>query len=271
MSTLAVQRDALMPRSPDSKGPGFALALLAHAALVVALAFGVNWKASDPEGVEAELWASVPQIAAPKATEPEPTPVKPEPKPEPQPVAKPEPKPQVKEEVRPDAQIAIEKARKEDERKKKEEAEKLAQQQKAEKLKLEKEEKRKKELEDQRLAAEHKKAVERMLAAAGGGEPNSTGKAQQTSGPSASYMGRVIARIKPHVQFPVSTSGDPAEVTVTVAPDGTIMSYRIAKSSGSSAFDDAALRAVQETAVLPRDNDGRVPSPMTIVIHRPGT
>jgi len=83
MSTLAVPRDALMPRSPDSKGPGFALALLAHAALVVALAFGVNWKASDPEGVEAELWASVPQIAAPKATEPEPTPVKPEPKPEP--------------------------------------------------------------------------------------------------------------------------------------------------------------------------------------------
>lgn len=265
-----MQRDALMPRSPDSKGSGFVLALLAHAGLVVALAFGVNWKASDPEGVEAELWASVPQIAAPQATEPEPTPVKPEPKPEPQPVVKPEPKPQPKEEVRPDAQIAIEKARKEDERKKKEEAEKLAQRQKAEKLKLEKEEKRKKEQEDQRLAAEHKKAVERMLAAAGGGEPNSTGKSQQTSGPSASYMGRVIARIKPHVKFPDS-NGAPAEVTVTVAPDGTIMSYSIAKSSGSSAFDDAALRAVQNTAVLPRDDDGRVPSPMTIVIHRPGT
>jgi colicin import membrane protein len=56
-----------------------------------------------------------------------------------------------------------------------------------------------------------------------------------------------------------------------VASDGTILSYKIAKTSGLSAFDDAALRAVQDTAVLPRDTDGSVPSPMTIVIHRPGT
>jgi colicin import membrane protein len=269
MSTLALQRDALLPRSRDGTGSGFVLALIAHGLLIVALAIGVNWHASEPEGVEAELWAAVPQIAAPKAAEPEP--VKPEPTPEPKPpVVKPEPVPVPKQETLPDAQIAIEKAKREDLKKKKEEAEKLAQLQKLEKQKLEKEDKRKKELETQRAAAEHDKAVKRMLAQAGAGEERSTGTASRTSGPSASYMGRVIARIKPHVQFPISETGDPAEVTITLAPDGTILTYRIAKSSGSPAFDEAALRAVKDTGVLPQDTDGRVPTPMTIVIHRPG-
>jgi len=65
MSTLALQRDALMPRGPRGNGPGFVLALFVHALLVLALAFSVKWHSSEPEGVEAELWAAVPQIAAP--------------------------------------------------------------------------------------------------------------------------------------------------------------------------------------------------------------
>src|SRR2546422_9373535 len=113
MTTLAMQRDALMPRPPGGTGQGFVLALIVHMLLVAAIAFGVNWRSSEPEGVQAELWASVPQIAAPKAVEPEPTPVRPEPKPEPR-VVKREPVPVPKQETRPDAQIAIEKAKRED-------------------------------------------------------------------------------------------------------------------------------------------------------------
>jgi colicin import membrane protein len=269
MTSMALQRDALMPRSPDRRGSGFMLALVAHLLLVAALAFSVNWKASDPEGVEAELWAAVPQIAAPKATEPEPTPVKVEPKPEPKPVVKPEPKPEPKEETRPDAQIAIEKARKEDERKKKEEAEKLAQQQKLEKQKLDKEDKRKKELDDQRLAAEREKNLKRMMAAAGGGDATSTGRASQTAGPTANYLGRIKARIKPNVVFIDSVTGNPTvEVEITVAPDGKILSSRVTKPSGVKEWDEAVLRGIEKTAVLPRDTDGRVYSPM-VIVYRP--
>ena len=39
-------------------------ALGVHALLVVAIAFSVSWRTSNPAGVEAELWAAVPQIAA---------------------------------------------------------------------------------------------------------------------------------------------------------------------------------------------------------------
>ena len=111
MSSTALQRDALMPRSPDGMGRGLMLALIAHALLVVALAFSVNWRASEPAGIEAELWAATPQFAAPRATAPEPAPAPPEVK---RPVPVPAPEPPVSK--APDPQIAIEKARKEEAR-----------------------------------------------------------------------------------------------------------------------------------------------------------
>jgi colicin import membrane protein len=265
MTTLAMQRDALMPRPPGGTGPGFVLALIVHMLLVAAIAFGVNWRSSEPEGVQAELWASMPQIAAPKAVEPEPTPVPPEPKPEPKPLVKPEPAPVPKQETRPDAQIAIEKAKREDQRKKKEEAEKLAQQQKAEKVKLEKDEKRKKEQEDQKLAEFHAKEMKRILGQAGGAETKVEGNSTKTAGPSASYAGRIKARIRPNITFTDPISGNPlATVLVKLAPDGTIIDKRLVKSSGVPAWDAAVMRAIEKTEILPRDIDGRVPPPFEI-------
>ena len=96
MSTAALPRDALMPRQPAGMGAGLLLALLAHGLLVAALAFSVRWNTSNPAGVEAELWAAVPQIAAPRAAAPEPVPVPPEvkpPPPTPPPTAPPVPPP----------------------------------------------------------------------------------------------------------------------------------------------------------------------------------
>ncbi len=84
MNTAALSRDALIPRNPDGLGRGLVMALGVHALLLIAIAFGVSWRSSNPAGVEAELWAAVPQIAAPKPVAPEPTP---------QPVKKPEPLP----------------------------------------------------------------------------------------------------------------------------------------------------------------------------------
>ena len=95
MNALTHSRDDLMPPAPDRRGRGLLLALLMHVLLVAGLAIGVNWKSSEPDAVEAELWAAVPQAAAP-APEPEPPPKpvvedKPVPPQPPQPVERQEP------------------------------------------------------------------------------------------------------------------------------------------------------------------------------------
>ncbi len=242
--------------------------------------------------------AAAPRLQEPPPSpQPEPEPPKPEPKPEPKAKpAPPAPDPRIEQR---DAQIALEKKKqlekkKEAEKLEKERAEKdkaelkrkerekeeKAAKEKAEKDKLAKE-KADKELEKKKAAekAEAKKAAEakadaarmdalrsenlkRMqgLAGASGGE-NATGSALKSAGPSSSYAGRLVGRIKPNITYPGDVVGNPrAEVEVKVSPDGTILSRRIVQSSGNRAWDDAVLRAIDKTEVFPKDTDGRVPS-----------
>lgn len=280
-ATATLDRDAFMPRTPAGLGRGLLLALVAHALLIVALSLGVNWHASPPEGVEAELWAAVPQIAAPRAVEPEPTPPPP---PQPvKPVPTPEPvKPVVKEPPLPDAQIAIEKAKRLEDKRKKEAAQqaaadKLAKQRKAEQAEKLAEQKRKDEADkvkaelaskkqDAALAQAREAQMQRIASLAGAtGDANATGTALQNAGPSASYIGRIKGRIRPNVSFPDTIPGNPkVEVDVRLAPDGRIMSSRIVKGSGVPEWDSAVLRAIERTEVLPRDEYGKVPPALII-------
>lgn len=285
MSTATANLDPLRPRRPGGMGKGLSLALLVHAGLLVAIAFSVNWRSSTPAGVEAELWAAVPQIAAPKPVEPEPLP-KPQPTPK-APEPPPPPKAQPVEKV-PDAQIAIEKARREEEQRLKEEQlrlkeeERLKEQQRLkeeqerkkqelERQKAEAERKRKeaeaKRKEEERLAAVREEQMRRIMSQAGAtGEPSSTGTAARTAGPSASYAGRIIARLRPLSVFSDTVAGNPkAEVSISVGPDGTIIGRKLTKSSGVPAWDDAVLRAIDKAESLPRDVDGRVQNPTLIV------
>lgn len=97
------------------------------------------------------------------------------------------------------------------------------------------------------------------LAGASGAE-SATGTAKQSSGPSPGYGGRVSARIKPNIVFTEDIAGNPtATVEVRTSPDGTIVGRKLTKSSGVKAWDEAVLRAIDKTEVLPRDTDGRVP------------
>lgn len=91
-------------------------------------------------------------------------------------------------------------------------------------------------------------------------------KLKQATGPSASYGGRIQARIKPNITFdPSSISGNPAaEVEVRCAPDGTIIYRKLIKSSGFEKWDIAVLKAIDKTEILPRDVDGRVHSPLLL-------
>jgi colicin import membrane protein len=291
-STLK-RHDNLMPQRPGGIGKGTALALLVHVGLLIALAFGVAWRSQTPAGVSAELWAAVPQIAAPTPVESKPTPPQPQPQPpQPQPQPPPQPQPKPEEPPKPtqaqiDAQIAIEKEKverkqrelleqqREQERKEKERAQKL-EREKAEKVEREKAEKlaaqKQRELEAKRQKEEEARQaklrednLKRILSQAGTGSPNSTGAAARDAGPSASYAGRIIARVKPNIYLTDDLPGNPlAVVEVRCDAEGNIVGRRLVKSSGSKEWDEAVLRALDRTGVLPRDTDGRVPSPMQL-------
>jgi colicin import membrane protein len=46
------------------------------------------------------------------------------------------------------------------------------------------------------------------------------------------------------------------------------MSQRLSNISGNKEWDQAVLRAIERTGVLPRDTDGRVP-PSMVITFRP--
>lgn len=113
-------RDELAPPTPPARLRAIALAVLAHVVLIVALTWGVHWKTStDQPAVQAELWAAVPQQAAPRAdpppepTPPEPPVVAPPPPPPPPPVRQAEPDTR-------EADLAIEREKKRLEKERKE-------------------------------------------------------------------------------------------------------------------------------------------------------
>ncbi len=302
--SLASDRPEFVPPKTSGHGRAIGLAVLAHAFLIAALTWGVGWKRESTNApVQAELWSTTVQQAAPALVEPTPPPPqiepKPEPKVEPPPplpkpakpvkVVEPEPEPKV------DPQIAIEKAKKEekkklekkkaddDKEKAKALAKKEAEEEAAEEAKLAALDKKKRALEAKKLeakkaadakAAENDKKYEVSLkaareanlkriagiAGASGGE-TATGTAKQSTGPSAGYAGRVSARVKPNIVFTAEVSSNiEAGVEVRTSPDGIITGRKIIKSSGNKAWDDAVLRALDKTEILPKDTDGRVPS-----------
>ena len=109
-------------------------------------------------------------------------------------------------------------------------------------------------------------AMNRMMGLAGAtGGDNAGGNALKSSGPSAGYGGRVKAKVLPNVVFTDDIAGNPtAEVEVRTTPDGSIISQRILKSSGNKAWDEAVIKAIIRTETMPRDVDGRVPTPLII-------
>ena len=293
---MGQRRDPLRPPEAPGMGRGVAFALVAHVLLLAALSANVQWRTKTLPTFEAELWSAVPQAAAPKEVIP-PRPPEPEVKPEPEPKPQP-PQPRTEDlQAQRDAEIAIDKARA---LKVKRELERLAdleaqrkkqaaedQQRKLDQAKLDKLEKQKQAKEDKAKAARDAKDAKdakddakretllqaqrqdnlrRIQGMAGAsGDTHATGSALKSSGPSASYGGRIKARIRPNIIYTDSGTANPvAEVEVRVAPDGTIIGRKLIKPSGDAEWDKAVLRAVDKTESLPRDVDGRVPSLLVI-------
>ena len=316
---VAKERLEFAPPRPPAQLRSFGLAVLAHALLLAALTWGVNWKRETSTiSADAELWAAVPKEAAPKVVEPPPEPA-PVPKFLPKVTLPPPPPPPPVEAEMPKADIVL---AQEKERKRQAQLKALERQEKLKKEKLEKEEaarEKKRQLaeakqEAQRAEALRQEQMKRTLAqsratgatgVAGAavtpapvtptppvtpitpstpvtpakpspapvipgatGAAGATGTAAQAAGPSASYGGRIVGRIRPNITFPGDVAGiigNPgAEVEVRAAADGTIISRKLLKSSGIKAWDEAVLKAIDKTEILPRDVDGRVPSELVI-------
>lgn len=317
------------PPAPPGLWRGLGLAVIAHALLLAALAWGVNWKTEPLTlAAEAELWSALPQEAAPKAVAeaPDPAPEPPPPAavtPTP-PVVPPPPVPVPAPPTVSQADIALEKEKRLLDKQREQQV--ALEKQQAEKLKLEKlkqeqqdklEKQKQEKLKQDKLAQEkaakdkqrreEQRALEKKLAeakklkaqaqerqaaqqakeeaarieaqrqanlkrmaglAGASGSDKATGSALRAAGPSAGYAGRLRARIKPNIVFTENIDHNPvAEVEVRTSPDGTILQRKLIKSSGVPAWDEAVLKAIDKTATLPRDTDGRVPGELLITFR----
>ena len=290
---MSLARERLEFAPPPTPGMirALILAVLAHGVLIGILTAGVAWKRDTAlVTAEAELWSAIPQEAAapapletspaplevPPAPPEPPVPVEPAPKPQPAPEPAPEP-------AKPDPAIALakEKAKqlkdKQDQEKQRQaklEQEKLKKEKELAKTKANEQKAKdaKAKAEEKKLEAIRQQQIQRMAGLAGSssggsGAANSTSTALQSSAPSASYAGRVRARIKPNITYIETIVGNPTtEIEVRTSPDGTIISSKVVKASGTKSWDTAALNAIEKTGVLPRDENGRVPSSLIIVL-----
>ncbi|OOG36977.1 cell envelope integrity protein TolA, partial [Polaromonas sp. A23] len=137
---------------------------------------------------------------------------------------------------------------------------------KAEAKKQDAKEQEKQKLVDAAAEKQRQDNIKRALGMAGAtGSADAKGSAQKASGPSASYGGKVRAKVKPNIVFTEDIAGNPtAEVEVRTTPDGTILQPRLLKSSGNKAWDEAVIKAIIRTETMPKDVDGRVPTPMIL-------
>ncbi|MBI3101985.1 MAG: cell envelope integrity protein TolA [Burkholderiales bacterium] len=163
-------RDQLAPPTPPARLRAIALAVLAHVLLIVALTWGVRWKTStDQPAVQAELWAAVPQQAAPRADPPPEPPPPQQPQPQPPVVAPPPPTPPVRQ-AEPDtreADLAIEREKKrlEKERKEREqlqERQRLDKERKEQERKAQEQKDKEKQREKERLEKERQEKDKRL-------------------------------------------------------------------------------------------------------------
>lgn len=166
-SRPAATSASLMPPADNRWAGALLMALFAHALLVAALTWGIGWqKNTTPAVAQAELWARMPQSAAPRLVDEGPvatgestpenteaTPPAPAARPEPAPLPRPEPQP-AQPPVKAQADIALQQQRE------REQAKRQQQEQEA-RQKAENEAKEAKRRREEQQAAEQAKAAER--------------------------------------------------------------------------------------------------------------
>jgi colicin import membrane protein len=154
------------------------------------------------------------------------------------------------------------------------ERQRLREQQREERQKLAEQkllaEQRQKKLEQQQAqlaASVRDDYMKQLMQQAGTGAATSTGAAAQTSGPSGTYAARIASLVRENVIYPEinQISGDPrVTVLVNLAPDGTVLTAKVQRSSGVPSWDQAVLRAIERVGRFPPDENGKIWTPMLV-------
>ncbi len=233
----------------DREDPGrkasAVLAAVVHVALLVLLVYGVRWQTRPPEAVEVELVRAVPAPPA-AVVEPPPEPAPP-PKVEPKPEPKIEPKP-----APPKPDIALkekEKPKPKPEPKPVPKVEPKPVPDKANRQFLDKE----LDKEFKALAAER----EKQMATQDLAQMKAAQAASARSKATADYIGKIKGKIKGNIVLPPDLKGNPEAIfDVVQLPSGEILSVKLKKSSGHTAYDNAVERAILKSSPLPRPEQG---------------
>lgn len=279
-TAVVLESSQFRPQDAGGWKPGLAMAFFIHLFLIGGLALGVNWKIQPPAAVEAEMWTEVPKIdevapplpVLPKPVEPEPAVEKPADKPADMAIVTVKPK------------VPKPKVEKEDKKPLKKEAKKetkpkevfLPDPPKKAPTKTEtkptkpvvdpKAEAKAKAAADaqakadaEKLAAQRRANLDRLMR-------NLAQDQISSAGLSDSYIGRIVARVKSNIVFPRDgVDGNPAAlVKVECAADGRITRSTVIAASGNQQWDQAVIRALERTQVLPLDEHKRVPCPFEI-------
>ena len=229
------------------------LALVVHGVFFSLLYFGVNWHVKPPQGMVVEMWEHLPDPVPEIAPVPvQPLPVPPLPK-----IETPVP-PKVVAPVAPvKADIELKDTKKKkaapkpDQKTKQQELEKQRAQealtkQRAQELQLELDKQRAAEertaREDERIQ-EHKAKMRAEMDAA-------------TQGEVAKYKEMISAKISHNIVMPPDVPEKAeAKFEVIVLPGGTVADVKLKVSSGNSAYDSAAERAIYKSQPLPLPQD----------------
>jgi len=161
--------------------------------------------------------------------------------------------------------------------KEKEEAEAIARKQKEKEETARKERERQRKDQEDRIAKlakeseikEQTEDLKKRIVQKADADSNAPETASKSVGkPSDKYIASIQAAIRPNITFTDALAGNPAvEIHVRLASDGAIISSAIVNSSGIKSWDTAAMRALDKTERLPKDENGRVPPAMTITLR----
>jgi len=217
----------------------FVLAAAMHAVLITVMFVGVRFQSHPPATVEVELWDTSPPPPPPQAeVKPE---VKPEPPPPPppkvepeKPVAKPDIVVQKKPEPKPKPKPKAKPEPKRDRDFEKRMREQLAMEQKA----VAEQDSQRKERELKALIAKQQQAArDRGL---------------------ATWTDKIKSKIRSRIPVQVADAvgGNPDAIfSVSLLPNGEVLTVRMKKSSGNKAYDEAVERAILGASPLPKPDD----------------
>ncbi|PQV52383.1 cell envelope integrity protein TolA [Paraburkholderia sp. BL21I4N1] len=128
-----------------------------------------------------------------------------------------------------------------------------------------------------KVDAERRARLAQMMQGSAGGTGSTDGLGKSGTGTgsggtatSPGYSDKVRRAVRPHISWGGETAGLETVVSVRCSPTGTLLDATIQRSSGNSAWDDAALRAVQRTDPMPQDINGKTPTSFLITLKPAG-